>query len=376
MSYRALGYGPVAGDVVLPTHRLGAWDHSHQLGQWEMIGSAAAGGAASYGTMLWGTSPVSDFFGTIYGQVVVTALNAVGEIWGIPLGSIVEAVAELFGGLFGSGKSHAQREADELKRTVGNLRQYVAQIQHAGNGSFADVYNVLVLWSSKYVGGSCPGPLSGQGGSVPQCIAISVRPMAYAPPDVQPVTKGAAGASLPGARNLPLMAFGSYGLGPNLDVRTLDVGHWPWVMVGHTSHWYATASETGFYRALLADPTARFQVGVQQGITQSKLVPLNQQIADAVRGTIAKIIQRDYGPAIAQALAIAEAVHAGTLPTAPETRALMQRAGIAPGVIPTPQQVAAVMAPAAAASPGTAPSLMPALIAGAVAWLTLGRGGS
>lgn len=358
------------------------------LGQWEMIGSVAAASGASYGTMLWGESEVSEFFSTVYGQVLTTALNMVGMIWGIPLGSIVQGLAEMFGGIFGGGMSHEEREALEMQRTAGQVRIAAGQIQR--ELTLTALYNRLVFWDTTYVGGSCGGSASGQ------CIAFQVRPLLYAPPDVQPVTKGGLGVSVPGGTPTYMNAPGYMGLPRGTDLRVLAVDAWPWVRAGYTgrpSHWYPTTTETGFFRALISDPVRRFRVGVQAGVAQSMLAPLNKQLADVIRGAVAKIIQRDYGQAIVQAIALAESTVSGTIPTPQQVAAAMARpggvpipvtqlmqqgmvqAGIRPGTVPTTQQIAIAMAPAAAASPGTGSSWLPmAAVAAGLYFATQGGG--
>jgi hypothetical protein len=335
-------------------------DPAPRLGQWELVGSMAAAAGASYGTILWGESDVSRFFSTVYGQVITTALNLVGSIWGIPLGSIVQGIAEMFGGIFGGDElSHEDRERAEFARAAPAYKAAIAQMHTAR--TFTQLYNVLVNWSTPYVGGT--------GGGTGNYISFRVRPLIYAPPDVQPVSATGLGRALEGERDLSDMAIGSYGLWRGADLRRLPLEQWPWIFTGYTgkpSYWYATTTETGFFRALIADPVKRFSVQAQLGVSQSYLDPVNRQMADVIRGATAKIIQRDYGPAINQAIALAEATVSGTIPSAPATAAVMQKVGVAPGVVPTVEQIQRVMEPAKAASPGVQSNQLPWLLAAGV----------
>lgn len=225
------------------------------------VGSGGGGGASS-------TTEVGQWFSSTEGSATVMALNAVGSIYGIPAGSIVQSVASLFGGQV---LSHEERERRELGRTTGQVQAMIAEIHAAGTPEV--LWTTLVKWQSGYVGGSTP-------------LAVAV--------------------SLPGLTPAEwtrwvILPTGMQGFTLEQVARTMQQRHgWSSFSVeellrqhpgvGTPNQWYPVYTPAGFFQALVAHPTY-LHAGVQAGVTQASLDASNQAVASAILGQLAKLAQ-------------------------------------------------------------------------------------
>lgn len=227
-------------------------------GMWATALSAVGSSGGGAGS----ETEVGQWFSSTEGSATVMTLNAVGSIYGIPAGSIVQSVASLFGGRV---VSHAAREQSELQRTTGQVQDMIAEI-HAATTPEA-LWTTLVKWQSGYVGGT-------------SALAVAIQMPGLTPAEWR------RWVTLPTG----MESFALEEVARRLDWPSVDrmLANLPFV--GEPNQYYPVLTRAGFFQALVAHPTY-LHAGVQAGVTPSRLTASNQAVASAILGQLSKLAQ-------------------------------------------------------------------------------------